>query len=295
MSIAAPPPKPMMRTTRYERVSSWLISVIIALIASVICLYVMWMGLWPDPPQRSVPVEIVELPGGSEDGTPGEELRVDSELPEVADPVPVEEQTTDPPEIQETLDQVMDLTDEATNLAEKQFEFQSQSVGAPGSSKGTGRKGLGSGPGRSGFPREQRWFVQFADQSSIKIYAAQLDFFKIELAALFPDGKISYVSNLSGTPTVRTANSGAGEKRMYMTWQGGSRKLADMELLKSAGIDPTNAVVMQFYAPETEQMMAQLEQDYAGRKPSEIRRTYYSIEPDGGGFQFFVKRQIYLR
>jgi len=294
-SSTQPPPKPVMRTTSYERVSSGLLSVIIGLVVAVICLYVMWMGLWPDPPQRTVPVEIVELSGGVEDGTPGEELRVDSPLPEIPDATPNEESTDEPSEIEETLDQVMDLSDDATNLAERQFEIQTATAGRAGSSKGTGRRGLGSGPGRSGFPREQRWFVTFADQSSLTEYARQLDFFGIELAALYPEGKIVFLSNLSKTVSKRTAESGKGETRLYMTWQGGSRRLADMELLKKNGVDTTNTVVMQFYSKETETMMAQLELDYGKRKVDEIRRTYYAIEPDGAGYRFRVTRQIYFR
>jgi len=294
-SSTQPPPKPVMRTTSYERVSSGLLSVIIGLVVAVICLYVMWMGLWPDPPQRTVPVEIVELSGGVEDGTPGEELRVDSPLPEIPDATPNEESTDEPSEIEETLDQVMDLSDDATNLAERQFEIQTATAGRAGSSKGTGRRGLGSGPGRSGFPREQRWFVTFADQSSLTEYARQLDFFGIELAALYPEGKIVFLSNLSKTASKRTAESGKGETRLYMTWQGGSRRLADMELLKKNGVDTTNTVVMQFYSKETETMMAQLELDYGKRKVDEIRRTYYAIEPDGAGYRFRVTRQIYFR
>jgi len=294
-SSTQPPPKPVMRTTSYERVSSGLLSVIIGLVVAVICLYIMWMGLWPDPPQRTVPVEIVELSGGVEDGTPGEELRVDSPLPEIPDATPNEESTDEPSEIEETLDQVMDLSDDATNLAERQFEIQTATAGRAGSSKGTGRRGLGSGPGRSGFPREQRWFVTFADQSSLTEYARQLDFFGIELAALYPEGKIVFLSNLSKTVSKRTAESGKGETRLYMTWQGGSRRLADMELLKKNGVDTTNTVVMQFYSKETETMMAQLELDYGKRKVDEIRRTYYAIEPDGAGYRFRVTRQIYFR
>lgn len=294
-STQHPPPKPVMRTTRYERVSSGMIAIVFALLTTAVSLYILWMGLWPDPPQRAVPVEIVELAGGSEDGTPGEELRVDSPLPEIPDPSPAEEVSEDPPEIQETLDQVMDLSDEATNLAERQFEFQAETTGRTGSARGTGRRGLGSGPGRSGFPREQRWYVSFANESSLKEYSQQLDFFGIELGALTADGKIIYLSNLSTSPSKRTADSGKGEVRMYMTWQGGNRRLADLELLKKNGVDPTNAVVMQFYPKETEDMMARLELEYANRKVDQIRRTYFTIEPSGGGYQFRVTRQIPLR
>lgn len=294
-STQHPPPKPVMRTTRYERVSSGMIAIVFALLTTAVSLYILWMGLWPDPPQRAVPVEIVELAGGSEDGTPGEELRVDSPLPEIPDPSPAEEVSEDPPEIQETLDQVMDLSDEATNLAERQFEFQAETTGRTGSARGTGRRGLGSGPGRSGFPREQRWYVSFANESSLKEYSQQLDFFGIELGALTADGKIIYLSNLSTSPSKRTADSGKVEVRMYMTWQGGNRRLADLELLKKNGVDPTNAVVMQFYPKETEDMMARLELEYANRKVDQIRRTYFTIEPSGGGYQFRVTRQIPLR
>jgi hypothetical protein len=53
--------------------------------------------------------------------------------------------------------------------------------------------------------------------------------------------------------------------------------------------------LMHFYSPETEQLLAQTEVNYRGRKTTEIRRTYFSVRKDGAGFKFVVTSQSYLR
>ncbi len=69
---------------------------------------------------------------------------------------------------------------------------------------------------------ELRWFIRFADGSSLSEYAKQLDFFGIELGAIMPDGRLAYISGLAGTPKVRYAASGKDEKRLYMKWEAAS-------------------------------------------------------------------------
>ena len=55
---------------------------------------------------------------------------------------------------------------------------------------------------RGGLPREQRWFIKFGDEESVDKYAEQLDFFGIELGALFPDrGELIYLSKMSTAPS----------------------------------------------------------------------------------------------
>ena len=83
--------------------------------------------------------------------------------------------------------------------------------------------------------------MEFADKGDLKSYAAQLDFFGIELGAKFADeGRLVYLSNMSqDTPTTREILSSAGEseKRLFMNWAEGSeeRRQADIELYASRG------------------------------------------------------------
>lgn len=295
MTVPISAQQPELRVTRYDQVSSWLIALVGGLGLAVFSLTVAWISIQPVSVREPVPVEIVEVSGGVEDGSIEESLQLESPDPETEQATLAEEDANEP-EIQETLDNVMDVADEATNQAEKQFEFQTRNAGKKGSASGTGRRALGIGSGKGGVPREQRWYVSYNDRETIEEYGKQLDFFGIELGLLTADGKLIYLSRLAQpTPAVRTANTGKGENRLYMTWQGGARRRADLQLFQRARIEPGASVLMQFYPPQIETQLVRLEIDYKKRALPEIRRTYFSTRPIDSGYEFFVTRQTYFK
>ena len=139
--------------------------------------------------------------------------------------------------------------------------------------------------------------MKFADRVTLEEYAAQLDFFGIEMGALMPDGKLILVSKLSeARPTTKTVTSGADEKRLYFTWRGGLRKAGDLEIFQKAGVNASNAVmILHFYPPVTENVLANIEIQYKNRKPIEIKRTYFVVRRAKDGYEFAVSSQTYLR
>jgi hypothetical protein len=202
--------------------------------------------------------------------------------------------------MQESLDTVVSVSGAASERAtvvgsEYAVGNDGYNSGNPGSYAGTGRP-LGTGGGIfGGTPTEERWIIRFADTSSVDEYARQLDFFDIELGALMPP-RLVFLSDMSTTPRQREVDTGSGEGRLYMTWQGGgTRREADIKLFQRAGIDASQALtIFHFYSQATEQMLMQLEHEYAGRQPQEIRRTYFVVERSGQGFVFRVTRQVSL-
>lgn len=302
-SRAAPPP-PVLRVTPYEQVSSGLIATLAALVVIVSMLSFAWFATRVPRLPPAIPVELVENPGGVEDGSPDETLRIDSPLPEITDAT-VADVVADEPEVAQSLDNVTASADDVAtqDLAGEDLPVQSdrppglgtRDQGKPGSASGTGRRALGSGSGLRGFPREQRWYVRFIDQQDLAEYARQLDFFGIELGAIV-GGKLVYVSKLSAAqPVVRTTDSGAGEKRLYMTWQGGGRKQADLQLLTKSGVNVGNGAILHFYPKATEDQLARIELDYRKRRADEIRRTYFAVNRAATGYEFAVVQQIYLK
>lgn len=145
-------------------------------------------------------------------------------------------------------------------------------------------------------PREQRWFVRFSDTGFLTDYARQLDSFGIVLG-LLQNGKLYYVSNLSRPkPAKQVRISGVGEKRLYMTWQGGNRRKADLKLLAKAGLTVGRSdIIFHFYPRRTELLLARKERDYAHRPVSQIRRTYFVVRQAGSAYEFVVTRQRYFR
>lgn len=287
---------PVLRDTLYDRVSSWVIALFVGVGLTCFCVIAIWFSNRIPQRQAAVPVEMIELAGGFEDGAPDETLRVDSPEPEARDAAP-SEMNSDQVEISEALEAVVELSENATQQVQQQFDTGSLNTGKSGSAKGTGRRGLGVGPGSGGMPRDQRWFVLFGDNPNLDEYARQLDFFGIELGAVLPDGRLAYLSKIAQTPPeVNYANSGEGEARLFMTWQGGNRRSADVDLFKRVNLDlQRDTLIFHFYSKATESDLAQREREYRNRPVREILRTYFSVQPAAVGYQFTVTRQTYFQ
>ena len=287
---------PVMRVTLYDSVSSWAIALFVGVLCMCLAVVTVWLTTRPPKAPDAVPVEFIEMPGGFEDGSPDETLRVDSPEPEARDAVPAES-AADEVEIAEAIEAVVEMSEAATQQVQQQFDSGIQNTGKIGSAKGTGRRALGFGPGTGGIPREQRWFVKFGERASLDEYAKQLDFFKIELGALLPDGRLAYLSNLTDpVPQVRYIKSGSDEARLYMTWQGGDRRAADVQLFAKANVVVRgDTIIFHFYPKAMENTLAQLELDYRNRSVKQIRRTYFAVEPEAKGYKFSVFRQILMQ
>ena len=285
---------PVLKVTQYDLASSFMMAVVIGLGIAVVWLAIVWITNRLGEPERPTELELFD-PGGFLDGTPDETLRLDNDQPEIRDPSPLDT-PTDETEIEEVIDTVLELAEKATVLAQPQFEVDSEPTGTVGSASGTGRRALGDGPGKSGFPRDQRWFVRFSERGTLNEYARQLDFFGIELGAEFPGGKLTYLSNVSEDKSVkRDLNNRSDEKRLNMSWRGGNRRKADIQLFRKAGIDVTGARIRHFYPPETEAKMVRREREYRNRPVSQILRTYFLVRSANSGYKFVVTRQSYKR
>ena len=285
-----------MTVTSHDKTSAFMLCLMAALVGVTALAIAIWFTnrLPPDP--EPIPIEIVEMPGGYEDGEPDEQMDLESPEEEIPDPSIAETQD-DQSQIEEMLETIVELSDNASQQVDIIINADAaESKGKVGSSKGTGKRPLGIGGGRGGVPSEQRWFVKF-DDGSLTLYAAQLDYFGIELGAFFPPPtkKIVYLSNLAAdTPIKREVSSGS-DPRLHMTHQGGARMKADRELFSKAGVTADGAVLLHFYSKEAEQKLIRSELAYRNKKASEIRRTYFRVTKDGSGFKFTVTSQSYIR
>ena len=281
---------PVLRETRYDHVSSGMIAMVLALLITCASLLVWWFSNRPPVQDDFTPVEMLELPGGVETGSPDETLKVESPEEEIPDPAVVEEQ--DEVQIEEVLENVIELSDQATNQLQPTYETDVQNSGKIGSASGTGGRALGMGPGERGLPRAERWFITFADRDTIDEYARQLDFFGIQFAVLSPGQPAQIISNFSAArPDVRQLAQGSGDQ-LYFSWQGGSRQQSDSQLCEKAGVQVGNRSILHLYPKETEARLAQLERQYRNRPPEQVRRTYFIVQREGRGYKFVVTRQI---
>jgi hypothetical protein len=298
MSVAVPDRKsrhvtgrvPVMHETGYDITTSALIAAAFGLAAFVGILIAIWLSNML-PEVEVVPIIMESGDGGWEDGSPDESLNVESPEDPTDDPSLSNDQ--DMSQLEEITEQVATLSSTAAALVQPNSFSDPNGGGNPGSASGTGGRPYGTGGGgRGGTKREQRWLVQFADKGDLKAYARQLDFFKIELGCAFPDGRIFYLKDMSTSPSVREERMSSNDKRLFMNWQGGDRVKADIELLTKAGVkDAASGTVLHFYAAETEQMLARLEQEYGGKSPDQIKRTYFQVKRAGSSYEFTVTSQ----
>lgn len=199
--------------------------------------------------------------------------------------------------IDESLLSTLDNISRTTSLYSARLDEPYLGEDAPvlrGRSRGTGdRVAKGDGPGEPGLPRPQRWEVEYGDSITLQEYAAILDFFKIELAAIGQSNTIELASKFTqDKPAVRTLVASANETRMYLSWRrGSSREAADRELLVKAGVPVDDRVLVQFIPEEVEQTLVRLEKQYAGRDPQDTRRTRFGIRRTEAGYEFYVLSQ----
>lgn len=302
------PRKPFTRAeikvSAYERVASWLLAALTLLGAVTLILLMIWIGSKVTVTPVAVPVtmeNIEDVGGGFENGVFGQDIEIEGPVTgELGSGAEASEET-----IQQTLEIVTGVVAAQQPLLDDISEREPFSTGGIGGSRGTGTApSLGEGGGSGGgVKRHLRWIIDYAQASSLEIYAAQLDQFQIELGALSIEGggQVSYASRFTGVPQRREGPKD-GEKRLYFSWKDGDLQQADRQLLTRAGVDSTGKAILQFYPEATEQYLARIELDYLNtvappnrRDMRLVKRTRFGVRGgQGAPFEFFVKTQTYL-
>jgi hypothetical protein len=286
----------------YDRVSSWLIALIILSGAIVAVMFLIWIGprLRYRPKVYSVVMEEEgygrgDHPAGfaRDSKAPGDpslpmlEEPAGEEMPELSEPV-FDDALASVVASATTIGEVGDVAADALGGSETR--------GLGGTGGGEGGLGDNRPPGPLGdnpnvVPRYLRWRVRY-ETSSEAAYAKQLDSFKIELAAIGGKQEVDYAFNLSKARPDRRSGPSKEEKRLYMAWQDGTLQQYDRNLLQRAGIDVKGRVVLQFYPKEAENELAAVESKNApGRSYKEFFRTTFGVRMQGDRGEFYVIEQ----
>jgi hypothetical protein len=292
--------KHQLGVSAYDKVSSWIVSLLIVTVVTVGALFLIYITQKFIIGQFAVPVTPVNTGGGGTGGVGGSPGDTEIDSPGV------EESTAfDEPQMQDTLSAVASAVSNRTAiLADEQLDIGAQPTEGrgdnrtPGSGGGRGGGhgggiGSGFGPGRGG-PTEPRREIRF-EPANLLEYAQWLDFFKIELGVLQQqENKIYYAYNLSHEkPDVRVGEP-ANETRLFMIPTDSQFAALDRQLVTKAGIGDKGRIIMQFYPPEAQAILIGLEQKQAGaRKPDSIRGTVFRVTHTGNRFEFSVIEQSY--
>lgn len=136
------------------------------------------------------------------------------------------------------------------------------------------------------------WEIVFPDDTTPEEYARQLDYFKVEIAAVSDDGRVEYISRVADRKPLKHVGKRDDDPRRYLGWKSGKLHAVDRRLLTKAGINTNRKVLTHYFPAEVQHVMEQLERAYAEREPREIRRTRFEIRPlQNGGYEFVVVEQ----
>ena len=116
-------------------------------------------------------------------------------------------------------------------------------------------------------------------------------FSKSSSACWCQDNKVYYAYNLSHEkPDVRVGDP-AKEHRLYMNPTDSQFAALDRQLAAKAGIADKGRIILQFYPPEAQAILVSLEQKHAGtRKPETIRSTVFRVTHTGKPFRVQRRR-----
>ena len=161
----------------------------------------------------------------------------------------------------------------------------------PGTGQGDRRtKGLGPGGEGKENPAEH-WIVKYSTDSK-EDYAAQLDFFKIEVGSLSKKSAlIEYASKLSQKKPVYRKSTRKEEKRVYFKKPNKHPVLRwDKAFLKSAGAEITDRYIFTFYPTDTIKKLKLLEEKALARDKkdmSDVQKTVFTVVPSkSGGYEY---------
>jgi hypothetical protein len=291
----------------YDRVTSFLMAVVCSAILVVGWLALIYATNQAYAARVTSPLQIIDVfggGGGSPEGTPGSTEKIDIAGADAAALASNNEEPAGPfeePSVQQTPAAMLDAAAESgQSLAEVDLGPVLASGGPTASGKrasklGTGGPGLGFGPGDGGVAREQRWSIIYDPGQTPDEYARQLDALGVQLAVVADRNQLEYVWNFSSPQPSTRYGPGSRDNRLYFLWQGRGRKASDIALLQKAGITVGEGVVFQFYPPEVEKRLAELEVRYRGRQPAEIRVTRFRVRARGDSYDFEVIAQETLR
>ncbi|MDP6554766.1 MAG: hypothetical protein QGG71_08875 [Pirellulaceae bacterium] len=274
-----------MRVSRYDQVAGMLVSLLILIGCAVGIMFVIWLTMTLVFRQAAVPIKLIENAAGRGDNPPGFERDMLApgmeEMPELAEP-----------QLEAALEAVTSAVSSvaaSTDVLNTASSVTSKGEGGRGDSRPPGPEGEGDNI----IPRWERWEVRWVS-TGIPAYARQLDFFKIELGAGGGSPLMDYAYDLSKSPKKRQGTSKA-EKRLYMTWKGGTLQQFDRTLLGRVGIGTNNRIMFQFYPEEVEDRLAWIEKVNADKlghlSVKEYLKTIFGVKAKGSQYEFFVAEQ----
>lgn len=269
-----------VEVSTYERTSGMVTACVIMLSFIVGVLFMIWLSAVVTRVRIDTATEVIGPELGEDEKPEGEAEDIEepgSEFPEVETP--------------QLADALEALSSAVSNVAASDRDVDG-SAEAMGSGRGLGSRG-GGGRGNGGPGPWERWEIRYTT-SSREAYAQQLDALGIELGAIQREGPaVVYLTNLSGAMGTRSGTK-SQEKRVFFNYNRGVLRDWDIQFAEAAGVNLRDKILVQFYPPNIQQTLLELERRKLGNKTvDQVYRTSFGVRPAGGSFEFYVIDQTY--
>lgn len=292
--IAVWSPSPVLGTTRYDRVSAGMIALLFAMCVLAGASLAIWLvNLRFSPPEADPEITSTVLAEGDDSQTP-EPLKVETPADPSKDPSLVDVDDSEP-SAEQTINDVLLNANATSKQLSEMLSLDPNDGGTAGSLVGDADPPISSSD-REIRPEHLRWYIRFPDRGSLETYAAQLDYFGIEVGVKKKGQPIVLLSNVSRSRAKQTTITSGTQRPNVMTflWIGGGRKRADLRLFKEkAGIDASTGIILHLYPAKTVQLLRDAERKAAKRPVRDILRTYFSVVRTAEGFAFVPVRIVY--
>jgi hypothetical protein len=134
----------------------------------------------------------------------------------------------------------------------------------------------------------RHWKIEYTEDKDDKtVYANGLDYFKIELGILVSKDEIAYAYHLCDSKTLRRTSSLHQEKRVGFISTGKVREY-DQALLKRAGIEAGDCMIIKFIPADVEAHLIALEKQYRKTNSQQVEKFAFGIRAGNRTFDFYI-------
>ncbi|MFK7767505.1 MAG: hypothetical protein AB8B55_09815 [Mariniblastus sp.] len=271
-------------TSAYDRLNAALLACIILFGFLFTVLFLIWLTSIFDFSRRAAgPIAIANEAGDSKpEGVADDVLEPGvEEFPEV-----------EVPQLANALEAVTDSVSSVRGALEK----RSGDAAQMGRGSGFGSRDGGPGSGGDGIPEYKRWVISY-EASDITTYAKMLSYFDIDIGVIHQvKNDIWRVTDVGGGASVIKSNRDRENKTLRFMHQKQRMKKWDQELCKRNSVAIENTIQAQFYPEATRVIIRQAEAEAlvgTGKQLSEVRNTFFKVEPGGSGYVFKVTDIVY--
>lgn len=273
------------KVSSYDTLNATLIAAIIMSGSLTTILFLIWYtSIFKSAPRPTIDLApIVDEEGDSKPEGVADDL---------LDPGVEEFPEIETPQLAAALESVTD----AVSAVRASLEERSGSAAEMGKGGGEGSLDGGPGSGGTGVPEYKRWLIEY-ESEDINLYARQLTFFNIDIGLVDPKSDdITRINSPGASANVIKTNRTQESSTLRFMHQQRRMQRWDQTLAKRAGVDPKDAIMVQFYPEATRVLIRTAEAmklQEEGKKLPDVRQTVLKVEPDGDGFKFVVVEIFY--